>query len=133
MANLVKKETLANKTQILAFAPPQSPYMAVGIQVSQSAGANNVVKAGTPLAGDVSKVDAAFTKAVTSGDGSETPYSSTVSGILLHDVDVTDGDANGTLLLFGAVNLNRLDETTKGLIDEGVKASLKGTIWFLER
>lgn len=31
------------------------------------------------------------------------------TGVLLHDVDVTAGDNNGTLLIFGFVNINRLD------------------------
>ena len=36
----------------------------------------------------------------------------TAVGVLLHDVDVTAGDNNGTLLIFGFVNINRLDEAT---------------------
>lgn len=120
-------EKYANVNQILFDVKMQT---SVGIVVDADAGVagaggKKIVKAGTPLAGDLEARETAFTKAVTSGDGSATPYSSTAVGILLHDVDVTVGDANGTLLIFGFVNTNRLDETTKGLIDEGVKSSLK--------
>lgn len=34
-------------------------------------------------------------------------------GVLLHDVDVTAGDNNGTLLIFGFVNANRIDTETQ--------------------
>lgn len=40
-----------------------------------------------------------------------TPTTATVpiNAVLLHDVDVTSGNANGTALLFGFVNVNRVD------------------------
>lgn len=53
-------------------------------------------------------------------------------GVLLHDVEVTNGDANGTLLIGGYVNLDRLDATTAVLITSEVKAALKGNITFLK-
>ena len=55
---------------------------------------------GTPADGDKIIVD--FTAA----------YNTTAVGVLLHDVDVTAGDDNGTLLIFGFVNRNRLDAAT---------------------
>lgn len=124
----VKKETYTNVNQILFDVKMQT---SVGIVVDATAGTKDsttgktIVKAGTPLTGDLKDRTEAFTKAVTSGDGSATPFSSNVVGILLHDVDVTTGDANGTLLIFGFVNLDRIDTTTQALIDEGVKSSLK--------
>lgn len=53
-------------------------------------------------------------------------------GVLLHDVDVTDGDANGTLLIWGFVNLNRMDSTTAGFITATRKTELAGRVWFLK-
>ena len=32
-----------------------------------------------------------------------------LNAVLLHDVDVTTGSANGTALIFGFVNVNRVD------------------------
>ncbi len=52
-------------------------------------------------------------------------------GILLHDVDVTNGDANGSLLIWGFVDLNKVDETTVVSISEAVKDALKGSVTFL--
>ena len=57
--------------------------------------------------------------------------SSNAVGILLHDVDITDGDANGSLLIWGFVNINRIDDTTKAMISSAVKTQLAGKVWFL--
>lgn len=57
--------------------------------------------------------------------------SSNATGILLHDVDITDGDANGSLLIWGFVNINRIDSNTQGFISSALKAALAGRIWFL--
>ena len=42
------------------------------------------------------------------------------NAVLLHDVDVTSGDANGTALYFGVVNINRLDSSVQSLVTAGV-------------
>lgn len=55
---------------------------------------------GNPVSGDVIQVT--FTAAT----------DDKAAGVLLHDVDVTAGDNNGTLLIFGFVNINRLDDDT---------------------
>lgn len=99
--------------------------VSVSIIVKQDSGTdtNNVVKAGTPMKGDLKDRTKQFEKDST---GDETV------GILLHDVDVTKGDNNGTLLLTGFVNLDRVDETTAQLITENVETALKGNIIFLK-
>ena len=45
-------------------------------------------------------------------------------GILLHDVDVTVDDNNGAILLFGFVNTNMIDSTTKAKITADVEKAL---------
>lgn len=40
-----------------------------------------------------------------------------MNAVLLHDVDVTGGKNNGTALIFGFVNLNRIDSTTKSALN----------------
>lgn len=55
-------------------------------------------------------------------------YTSTAVGVLLHDVDVTTGDDNGTLLIFGFVNINRLDETTAAAL-LAVESALDGKVF----
>lgn len=56
----------------------------------------------------------------------------TAVGILLHDVDVTDGDANGSLLIWGFVNVNRLDSATQEMISPALVSALAGKVWFLK-
>lgn len=44
----------------------------------------------------------------------------TGNAVLLHDVDVTNGKANGTALYLGVVNVNRLDADVKAKVECGV-------------
>lgn len=115
----IKKETYGNVQQILFAVEHQ---VSVGIVVDETCGVaqtngRKIAKAGTPVTGDLDKRTVAFTPATTG-------VSTNVIGVLLHDVDVTTGDNNGTLLLFGFVNTNRLDEVTKGKITADIKKAL---------
>lgn len=120
----ITKVTGAAPTQILFNVQNQ---MSVGIKLSKGfAGAvtendRSIVKAGTPLSGDLTDRETAFTAA-----------GSSATGILLHDVDVTDADANASLLIWGFVNLDRIDTTTAALLTSAVQTSLAGRIWFLK-
>lgn len=116
----VTKTSYLNKNQIL-FAVEHQVSMSIVVDdtagTEDSATKRKIVKAGTPLAGSLDARTTAFTKASTS-------TGSNAVGILLHDVDVTAGENNGTLLIFGFVNTNRIDATTKALITAEVKAAL---------
>lgn len=46
--------------------------------------------------------------------------STTANAVLLHDVDVTGGDANGTALYLGVVNMNRLDADVQAKAVPGI-------------
>lgn len=117
----VRKETYGNTNQILFAVEHQ---VSMGVVVSEALGVaegtKKVVKAGTPLTGNLDARTTAFTAATA---GSSTEASDAV-GVLLHDVDVTTGDANGTLLLFGFVNTNRIDATTKAKLTDTVKKAM---------
>lgn len=117
----VRKETYGNTNQILFAVEHQ---VSMGVVVSKALGVaegtKKVVKAGTPLTGNLDARTTAFTAATAD---SSTEASDAV-GVLLHDVDVTTGDANGTLLLFGFVNTNRIDATTKAKLTDIVKAAM---------
>ena len=117
----VRKETYGNTNQILFAVEHQ---VSMGVVVSKALGVaegtKKVVKAGTPLTGNLDARTTAFTAATA---GSSTEASNAV-GVLLHDVDVTTGNANGTLLLFGFVNTNRVDATTKAKLTDIVKAAM---------
>lgn len=117
----VRKETYGNTNQILFAVEHQ---VSMGVVVSKALGVaegtKKVVKAGTPLTGNLDARTTAFTAATAE---SSTEASDAV-GVLLHDVDVTTGDANGTLLLFGFVNTNRIDATTKAKLTDTVKKAM---------
>lgn len=128
MANRIKTQAYVNVNQILFNTDPQ---VSVGVLVSNSgisAGddGRKIVKAGTPLTGSLEARGTAFTKAST------TEGVSNAVGVLLHDVDVTAGSENGTLLIFGFVDLNKVDTTTAALVTTEVKTALKGGVTFLK-
>lgn len=121
----VKKETAGAPVQILFNVQNQ---MSVSIRVAAAAGVSvgskKIVKAGTPLNGDLTARGTAFTAAADD--------TAPAVGILLHDVDVTDGDANGSLLIWGFVNLDRIDAATSAKITAARKTELTGSVWFLK-
>ena len=123
----IKIESAVNVNQILFCTDPQ---VSVGVVVDSTAGTEDeatgrtIVKAGTPLNGDLTTRNIAFVKAADT--------SNPAVGVLLHDVDVTDGDANGALLIFGFVNLERIDATTAALITATRKTELAGKVTFLK-
>lgn len=121
----IKKETAGAPTQILFNVQNQ---MSVSIQVAKAAGVaeggKTIVKAGTPLNGDLTARGTAFVAAADS--------TAPAVGVLLHDVDVTNGPANGTLLIWGFVNLNRVDSATATKITANRKTELAGKVWFLK-
>lgn len=130
----IKKTTYGGPVQILFNVQNQ---MSVGIKLAKNfAGAvtengRKIVKAGTPLSGDLTARGTAFVAAADDSTGSAGDGKPAV-GVLLHDVDVTDADANATLLIWGFVNLSRVDSTTAALITTARKTELAGQIWFLK-
>lgn len=114
----IKTQKLGAPKQILLNPDLQ---FSVGIVVSNAKfveeGGKKLVKAGTPMVGNLDARTTAFT-VVGDSDANK------VQGVLLHDVDVTNGNANGTLLISGFVNTNRIDSTTKAMISEAVKTAI---------
>lgn len=105
----VKKTSLAGPdNQILAYVDLQASVgCIVSADLGVTEGGKKIVKAGTPIALDFKNTQ---TPVTAPADGEE------ATAVLLHNVDVTDGNANGTALIFGFVNLNRLDATTAAKI-----------------
>ena len=122
----IKKETLAAPQQILFNVQNQMsvPILVDKTMASVTVDGRKVVKAGTPLNGDLTARGTAFKAAADS--------TAPAVGVLLHDVDITDNNANGTLLIWGFVNLDRLDSATAALITDNCKTELAGRIWFLK-
>lgn len=66
-----------------------------------------IIKAGTPVTGDLTDRNTPFTVDATG----ENP-----AGVILHDVDVTDGNANSQVVIFGFIDISKLDDDVVGLI-----------------
>lgn len=104
----VTKTTLTAPKQILANVELQS---SVGCIVPQALGVavadRKIAKAGTPIHINLTNLQTPAVKPVAG---------SAMNAVLLHDVDVTSGNANGTALVFGFINVNRVDTDVAALI-----------------
>ena len=114
----ITKTTGTAPTQILGDVNFQSSIgIIVGSAVTNTKTVNGrkIVPAGVPLHIDFANLQ---TPAVTA-----VAESADANVILLHDVDITDGNANGTGLVMGIVNYNRLDSVAKALFEPGDSVS----------
>lgn len=113
----IKKTTGAASVQILFDVQNQvSVSIVVDDGYSVTRDGRKIVPAGTPLSGNLTARNTAFVKAVDNTAESGASNGKPATGVLLHDVDVTDGDTNGTLLIWGFVDLNKIDATTAALL-----------------
>lgn len=122
MSRLVVTQGAAPK-QILAVVDPQVSFT---VQMAQAAAVTvegrKIIKAGTPLTGDLKARNTAFAAA-----GADNAV-----GVALHDYDVTDGDATGALLVFGFVDLKKVDKDIAAKITSNVEAALQGKVTFIK-
>lgn len=123
----VKTTNYGAPVQILANVEHQ---YSVGCRVPQSlgttiAGVGKIAKAGTPVYIDLSNLQTPVAApAAASGDNPAV----VANAVLLHNVDVTDGTKNGTALIWGFVNVNRLESDVRALVTAGTKV---GDVQFL--
>ena len=110
----ISKTSFGAPKQILANVELQS---SVGCIVAQAAGATvgtrKIAKAGTPIKIDMGNLQ---TPATAEAEGN--------NAVLLHDVDVTGGNANGTALVFGFVNVNRLESDVQAKVTAGTAVGM---------
>ena len=117
MLNKNKLTTTVHNTpkQILVNVELQS---SVGCIISSAAGVSvgskKIAKAGTPIKINMGNLGITATKEIAAN----------ANAVLLHDVDVTTGDNNGTALVFGFVNTNRLDVDIQSLVTPGVAVGM---------
>lgn len=123
MANKIVNETYGAPEKHILIANDSYmvtlPAIIKATGVSAGTDGKKVVKAGTPLYGDIEKRDTGFTVSAESGNP---------TCILLHDVDVTAGDENGTIVLAGCVDLLKLDASVKTAV-ASAKANLPRIIF----
>ncbi len=91
-------------------------------------GSKKIAKAGTPVYIDFKNRSTAVVAPTTD----ETSDLSNANGVLVHDYDVTNGDANGSACIFGFVNLDRLESSVITLLNADVTAALDGKVFFLK-
>ena len=103
--SVIKNEYGVRKTILIAPELAFSTPVIVGntgIDADEKTG-KKIIKAGTAIGGSTSvfgKRDEVLNKTKTAEEA---------QGILLHDVDVTAGDNNGTMLVAGYVDTNKIE------------------------
>lgn len=80
-----------------------------------------IVKAGTPLKGSLNDRDAAYSVTSSADD---------VIAILEHDVDVTNGTANGSALFFGFIDQSKLESDVVSKLTPQIKAAIPSIKFF---
>lgn len=127
----INKTTATAPTQILADVDNQFSVGCIVPSTMQSTandGTRKIVKAGTPIKIDLDNLQTPAAAPTTDPATASGETASDMNAVLLHDVDVTDGNANGTALVFGFVNLNRVDTTTAVKL----KAGTFGLVTFIK-
>lgn len=123
----ITKTQYGNVKQILANVELQASVGCIvddAIVASADSNGKKIAKAGTPIIVNFANLQTPATA------GTATGNSKTANAVLLHDVDVTNGDANGTALYFGIVNINRLDTATQAKVTAGV--NVIGAVSFIK-
>ena len=121
VANSVKSKDYANEKQIL-IAPELA--FTIGCLVGNTgvdadANGKKIIKAGTPVGGT--------TSVLTNRQTVLTKGASNAQGVVLHDVDVTDGDGRATLVIAGYVDLYKLDADVVSIVSDATATLTKIT------
>ncbi len=121
VANSVKSKDYANEKQIL-IAPELA--FTIGCLVGSTgvdadANGKKIIKAGTPVGGT--------TSVLTNRQTVLTKGASNAQGVVLHDVDVTDGDGRATLVVAGYVDLYKLDADVVSIVSDATATLTKIT------
>lgn len=105
VANSITEKEFGNDKQILIA--PELAFTIGALVGNSGVDANSegkkIIKAGTPVGGSTSVLTNRQTVLTVGG---------TAQGVVLHDVDVTAGDTNATLVLEGTVDALKLDSAT---------------------
>lgn len=130
----ISKTTYGAPRQILANVNLQA---SVGCVVSQglgvAVGSKKIAKAGTPIVvnfGNLMTPATGPVDEVKGEGGTATTAAVEANAVLLHDVDVTSGNANGTALFVGVVNINRLEADVQAKVTAGVNTI--GNVTFIK-
>ena len=129
---MVSKETYGVEKHILIA---NNSYMATlparvtNTGISADSNGKKIIKAGTPLYGNIEKRDTAFVVATQTAAAGGDPASNNATAIALHDVDVTAGAENATIVLAGVVDLLKLESSVVTALTAEAKAALPRIIF----
>lgn len=98
----VERKSYGNRKTILVDPENSTAVSCMVANTGVTADEDGVkmVKSGTPVYGSLLDRDVAM---VVSGTGSP-------CGVILHDVDVTDGTANSQIVIFGTIDVSKLED-----------------------
>lgn len=115
----IKKESATTRKTIL-IAPELAFSLSCKVAATgvDAVDGKKIVKAGTPLSGNLEERDTAFAVAT------ENEGASNATCILLHDVDVTDGTANGSAVIFGFVDTTKLEASVVAKLTAAARKAL---------
>lgn len=118
MAQMIKKENNNAPVKDVLLAPHVS--FEIGVQVANTgvstANGKKIIPAGTPIGGTTS---ALTTRTAVLQVTNSSSNGANAQGVLRYDLDVTDGNANGTMIVFGFI-----DESKCPSIDTTAKTAL---------
>lgn len=125
MAEMVKKQTIVNDSKDILINKGIAIIRSCQVNSTGVSSVNGVkeIPAGTPIGGTtsiVSNPNAVLSVTNTNSAGANT------QGILLEKVDVTNGNANGKIVLSGAIDISKCPT-----LDATVLTALKGSITFV--
>lgn len=114
----VETKDYGNRKQILVDEPNSSAISCLisNTGVTADSDGKKIVKAGTPVYGSLMARNTAMT---VSGAENAKPC-----GVILHDVDVTNGTANSQVVYFGTIDVSKLDTATATKL-KSAEANLK--------
>lgn len=115
--NRIKTVDYTNETDILIAPESYLDAMPVVVKdtgVTAGADGKKIIKAGTPLyaASDIFMNPQTKMQGIAAAEGGK-PY-----GIARWDIDVTEGENNGTMINIGVVDYLKLDASVQALIDD---------------
>lgn len=107
MAQMVKR-TIFDAPDLDVLLNPDNAFE-IGVQVgntgvSADSNGRKIIKAGTPVGGTVSALETRNTVLSVTNTSSN---GANAQGVLRHDVDVTNGNANATLIVRGEVDSSK--------------------------
>ena len=113
MANLVKEQSWGAPQKQILIADRNAITLSAIIKdtgITADENGKKIIKAGTPLTGDLLKRQEGFSKGT----------ADTATAVLLHNYDVTEGPTNGAIIAQGFVDLDKLDKDIQDLYSTSV-------------